>query len=385
MSDIVCYEDNNTYYIRVKNYHNIDDDSQITVPFDEDLSVLVGLIKENGARQVQCIGANLSKRAFDAEEAETFMDVYDFRFFSKGEENIIVPPIEGYVELSADYNIDGYLLMIIRLKPPCASIGDQIEAMQDFIDEEELMMEMDDDFPFECPFRTVKGKDRDKSLLDIFLERLQDEESVESIIEALKSIEPYAMEDGSRLEQSDRMEDYTEFYEYFMDHFSDNEILLQQLQDTMEEAPLVLQIGSYMYEKAMMENALQMEGVLTEDEKKTLERLLSYIADKDCFREVTIVMGDTSGYEFEMDSSMTGEELEERTQHLRAALIEFILGEGMLCVGFYDENMGKTVVNGFYSDDGTVTKMTPAELKHTLNLEKDVEEQVLLQIAFIDL
>ena len=117
MADMTLYEDRNYYYIRIKDYDKMDADAQVTIPFDEELSVLVGL------------------------------------FFTKEEEDIIVPPIEACVELSADYDMEGYLIMLIQLEPPCASIRDQLIAMQDLMDEEELMMEMEDDFPFELPYK----------------------------------------------------------------------------------------------------------------------------------------------------------------------------------------------------------------------------------------
>ena len=43
MADMTLYEDRNYYYIRIKDYDKMDADAQVTIPFDEDLSVLVGL------------------------------------------------------------------------------------------------------------------------------------------------------------------------------------------------------------------------------------------------------------------------------------------------------------------------------------------------------
>ena len=175
MADMTLYEDRNYYYIRIKDYDKMDADAQVTIPFDEDLSVLVGLLEGDESHRIHYIGANLTKDGFTAEEAENFIKAYDFRFFTKEEEDIIVPPIEACVELSADYDMEGYLLMLIQMEPPCASIKDQLTAMQDLMDEEELMMEMEDDFPFELPFKMPETEyelpeNRDKSMLETFLD-----------------------------------------------------------------------------------------------------------------------------------------------------------------------------------------------------------------------
>ena len=107
MADMTLYEDRNYYYIRIKDYDKMDADAQVTIPFDEELSVLVGLLEEDESHRIHYIGANLSKEGFTSEEAENFIEAYDFRFFTKEEEDIIVPPIEACVELSADYDMEG--------------------------------------------------------------------------------------------------------------------------------------------------------------------------------------------------------------------------------------------------------------------------------------
>ena len=73
MADMTLYEDRNYYYIRIKDYDKMDADAQVTIPFDEDLSVLVGLLEGDESHRIHYIGANLTKDGFTAEEAENFI------------------------------------------------------------------------------------------------------------------------------------------------------------------------------------------------------------------------------------------------------------------------------------------------------------------------
>ena len=323
MADMTLYEDRNYYYIRIKDYDKMDADAQVTIPFDEDLSVLVGLLEGDESHRIHYIGANLTKDGFTAEEAENFIKAYDFRFFTKEEEDIIVPPIEACVELSADYDMEGYLLMLIQLEPPCASIKDQLTAMQDLMDEEELMMEMEDDFPFELPFKMPETEyelpeNRDKSMLETFLDFADESASPEQVIEALKVLEPLALEDGKNPDLPHFMEEYAEFYEFFMDCFSEMEELIPLMEEVWGEAPMVLQMGSYMYERAFIEDSLRQEQYLEEDEKEKLEKLLEYIRQRDAFREITIYVENSEMYSVTIEEGMPEEDLEERMTFLKA-------------------------------------------------------------------
>ena len=390
MVDMTLYEDRNYYYIRIKDYDKMDADAQVTIPFDEDLSVLVGLLEGDESHRIHYIGANLTKDGFTAEEAENFVKAYDFRFFTKEEEDIIVPPIEACVELSADYDMEGYLLMLIQLEPPCASIKDQLTAMQDLMDEEELMMEMEDDFPFELPFKMPETEyelpeNRDKSMLETFLDFADESASPEQVIEALKVLEPLALEDGKNPDLPHFMEEYAEFYEFFMDCFSEMEELIPLMEEVWGEAPMVLQMGSYMYERAFIEDSLRQEQYLEEDEKEKLEKLLEYIRQRDAFREITIYVENSEMYSVTIEEGMPEEDLEERMTFLKAYLIELLLGIGVLLVEFYDDQMEKVIVNGFFCNEGTIKKMGPSDLMEALDLEPGWEDRFQLQIAFLDI
>lgn len=368
----------------------MDADAQVTIPFDEELSVLVGLLKEDESHRIHYIGANLSKEGFTSEEAENFIEAYDFRFFTKEEEDIIVPPIEACVELSADYDMEGYLIMLIQLEPPCASIRDQLIAMQDLMDEEELMMEMEDDFPFELPYKIPEveydlPENRDKSLLEIFLDFADESASPEQVIEALKVLEPHAQEDGKSPDLPKYMEEYAEFYEFFMDCFSETEELIPMMEEIWGEAPLVLQIGSYMYERSCIENSLQQEKYLGEKEKESLEKLLDYIRQRDTFREITVYLENSEVYSMAIEGGMAEEDLEERMTFLKAYFIELLLGIGVLLVEFYDDQIEKVIVNGFFCNNGKIKKMGPSDLMEALDLQTGWEDRFQLQIAFLDI
>ena len=390
MADMTLYEDRNYYYIRIKDYDKMDADAQVTIPFDEELSVLVGLLAEDESHRIDSIGAKLSKEGFTAEEAENFIEAYDFRFFTKEEEDIIVPPIEACVELSADYDMEGYLIMLIQLEPPCASIRDQLIAMQDLMDEEELMMEMEDDFPFELPYKIPEveydlPENRDKSLLEIFLDFADESASPEQVIEALKVLEPHAQEDGKSPDLPKYMEEYAEFYEFFMDCFSETEELIPMMEEIWGEAPLVLQIGSYMYERSCIENSLQQEKYLGEKEKESLEKLLDYIRQRDTFREITVYLENSEVYSMAIEGGMAEEDLEERMTFLKAYFIELLLGIGVLLVEFYDDQIEKVIVNGFFCNNGKIKKMGPSDLMEALDLQTGWEDRFQLQIAFLDI
>lgn len=390
MADMTLYEDRNYYYIRIKDYDKMDADAQVTIPFDEDLSVLVGLLEGDESHRIHYIGANLAKDGFTAEEAENFIKAYDFRFFTKEEEDIIVPPIEACVELSADYDMEGYLLMLIQLEPPCASIKDQLTAMQDLMDEEELMMEMEDDFPFELPYKIPEveydlPENRDKSLLEIFLDFADESASPEQVIEALKVLEPHAQEDGKSPDLPKYMEEYAEFYEFFMDCFSETEELIPMMEEIWGEAPLVLQIGSYMYERSCIESSLQQEKYLGEKEKESLEKLLDYIRQRDTFREITVYLENSEVYSMAIEGGMAEEDLEERMTFLKAYFIELLLGIGVLLVEFYDDQIEKVIVNGFFCNNGKIKKMGPSDLMEALDLQTGWEDRFQLQIAFLDI
>ena len=390
MADMTLYEDRNYYYVRIKDYDKMDADAQVTIPFDEELSVLVGLLEEDESHRIHYIGANLSKEGFTSEEAENFIEAYDFRFFTKEEEEIIVPPIEACVELSADYDMEGYLIMLIQLEPPCASIRDQLIAMQDLMDEEELMMEMEDDFPFELPYKMPEmeydlPENRDKSLLEIFLDFADESASPEQVIEALKVLEPHAQEDGKSPDLPKYMEEYAEFYEFFMDCFSETEELIPMMEEIWGEAPLVLQIGSYMYERSCIESSLQQEKYLGEKEKESLEKLLDYIRQRDTFREITVYLENSEVYSMAIEGGMAEEDLEERMTFLKAYFIELLLGIGVLLVEFYDDQIEKVIVNGFFCNNGKIKKMGPSDLMEALDLQTGWEDRFQLQIAFLDI
>lgn len=390
MADMTLYEDQEYYYIRVTDYDKMDADAQVTIPFDEDLAVLVGLREGDETHRLHYIGANLSKDAFTSEEAQNFIEAYDFRFFTKEEEDIVVPPIEACVELSADYDMEGYLIMVIKLEPPYASIRDQLIAMQELMDEEELTMEMDDDFPFEIPFAMTQEEyelpdNREDSLMEMFLEHAGEDASPEEVIEALKILEPYALEDGKSPDLADRMLEYAEFYEFFMDCYSDTEDLIPLMEEIWGEAPMVLQMGSYFYERALVEDTLKQEERLSDDEKEALQKLLDYIGQNDTYREITIYLEESMFYSLQIEEEMDEEALDERMTFLKAYLIELLQRVGVLLVEFFDKQMDKVIVNGFFCNEGKIKKMSPTDLKTVLELEPGWEDRFQLQIAFLDL
>lgn len=393
MAEMMIFEDADFFYIRPKDYDQMDPDAESVIPFDEDLSVLVGLREGDDERRIECIGVNLSKEAFDAEDAEDFKESYDIRFFTTEEEDIIVPPIDGCVELSTDYGMEGWLVMLIRDQPPFASIRDQLDAMEDMMDEEDMFMEMDDDFPFEFPYRDTNDPDeyqlpdnRDLPLLDLFLEKLDDsEEDPESVVAAMDALEPYVIADVKDPKLIEYMDEYVEFYTYFMDNYSDDEELLDWMETNRPEPPLLLHVGSYMYEKFFVQEALAREDELTREQIEVLNKLIAYVKERDTNRMITIMVADGMKYEVEIEKGMKGDELQERLDFLRAYLLEFFRENCVMYIQFEDENLGKVIMNGFSSINGTVRKMPINDVKQTLDLQEGWEEQIAIQLAFLDI
>lgn len=391
MAEMMIYEDADFYYIRPENYDQMDPDAESVIPFDDELSVLVGFREGDETQRIEYLGANLSKNGYDAEDVADFIDAYDIRFFTTEEEEIIVPPIDGCVELSTDYGMDGWLLMLMKNEPPFAPIRDQLDALEE-MEEDGLFAEMDDDFPFEFPYRDTNDPDeyslpenREEPLLDMFLEQADVGSDPETIVAAMDALEPYVMADVKDPNLPEYMDEYVEFHTFFMDNFSDDEELLEWMQEHRPDPPLILQVGSYMYEKFFVQEALEREDELTDDQIDALEKLIEYVKDRDTNRIITIIVVDEMSYELQIAEGMSGDELQERLDFLHAYLLDFFRGNSVMYMQFEDRNLGKMIINGFSCINGKVRKMPVNDVVQTLDLEEDWEKDYLVQLAFVDI
>ena len=86
-----------------------------------------------------------------------------------------------------------------------------------------------------------------------------------------------------------------------------------------------------------------------------------------------------------IEGGMADEDLEERMTFLKAYFIELLLGIGVLLVEFYDDQIEKVIVNGFFCNNGKIKKMGPSDLMEALDLQTGWQDRFQLQIAFLDI